>query len=57
MREGHTGMQQTAALSTLFAPQTGLAFHVWLFLGGFARSNASAGQVFPIERNKLTLEA
>ena len=50
-------MQQTAALSTLFAPQTGLAFHVWLFLGGFARSNASAGQVFPIERNKLTLEA
>ena len=33
MREGRTGMQQMAAESALFARQTGLAFHVWLFLG------------------------
>ena len=34
MREGRTGMQQTAAESTLFAQQAELAFHAWLFLGG-----------------------
>ena len=35
MREGRMGMQQMAAESALFAPQAGLAFHVWLFPGGF----------------------
>ena len=34
MREGRTGVQQTAAESTLFARQAELAFHAWLFLGG-----------------------
>ena len=34
MREGRTGVQQTAAESALFAWQAELAFHAWLFLGG-----------------------
>jgi len=33
MREGRTGMQQTADESALFAWQTGVAFRTWLFLG------------------------
>jgi len=42
MMEGHTGMQQTAAESTLFARQTGLAFHRWPFLGhSFGDANYS----------------
>jgi len=49
--EGHTGMQQTADESALFAPQTGLAFHAWLFLDGVTHRNACTGWVFPIERN------
>jgi len=49
MREGRTGMQQTADESALFARQTGLAFHAWLFQGGvYARRNACAGWVFPL---------
>ena len=34
MREGRTGVQPTAAESTLFAQQAELTFHAWLFLGG-----------------------
>ena len=34
MREGRTRLQQTADESALFAPQTGLSFYAWLFLGG-----------------------
>jgi len=40
VREGHTGMQQTAAEGILFAPQIGLAFRMWLLMGRFACRNA-----------------
>ena len=36
----------------LFAPQTGLAFHVWLFLGRVTHRNACAGWVFRTERKQ-----
>ena len=55
MREGRTGMQQTAAESALFARQTGLAFHAWLFLCGVYKQEWRAGWIFSIERN--TFEA
>jgi len=51
MREGRTRLQQTADESALFAPQTGLSFHAWLFLGGVMCRNACTGGVFPIEHN------
>ena len=48
-REGRMGMQQTAAESHLFAPRTGFAFHMWLFLGGGVEYVHWLS--FPIERN------
>ena len=48
-------MQQTAAENAFFAPQTGLGFHAWLFLGGFYTQECLRWLGFPIERN--TLEA
>jgi len=51
MREGCTGMQQTAAESALFARQTRLVFRTWLFLGRVTCRNVCAGWVFPIEHN------
>jgi len=49
MREGHMGMQQTTAESAPFAPQTGLAFYAWLFLGEVTHRNVCTAQVFPIK--------
>ena len=57
VREGRTRMQQTAAESALFAPQTGLAFYMWLFLGGVTRTYVCTGQVFLTERNTFEARA
>jgi len=55
MREGRTGVQQTATESALFARQVELAFHMWLFLGGVYTQECLRCWVSPIECN--TLEA
>ena len=47
MREGRTGMQQMADESALFARQTGLAFHAWLFLGGLYAQECVGWLGFP----------
>jgi len=40
-----------AAESALFAPQTGLSFHAWLFLGGVFTQEYVCWLGFPIKRN------
>jgi len=50
MREVLWRLQKTADESALFAPQTGLSFHAWLFLGG-VYTHVGIGWVFPIEPN------
>jgi len=52
MMEGHTGMQQTAAESTLFAQQTGLAFHRWPFLG---HSFGDANYTVPLASHSMVI--
>ena len=42
-------MQQTAAESALFAPETGLALHVWLFHKGSYKPKCMHKLDFPIE--------
>ena len=44
-------LQQTADESALFAPQTRLSFHAWLFLGRVYQQEYVRWLGFPIERN------
>ena len=43
--------------SALFAPQTGLSFHAWLFLGGVHTQECVYWLGFPIERNTFVSAA
>jgi len=51
------GEKLTSTCSTLFAPQTGLAFHTWLFLCRVTCRNSCAGWVFAIECNTFEVNA
>ena len=45
--EGHMRLQQMVDESALFAPQTGLSFHAWLFLGGVYTQECMHWRGFP----------